>query len=229
MFASRGFFVVLNDKWDPNCSFTVNTSKSNNIWKLQFGVKGIILISNQTGFINRGLNFGITSKLPHSEEYNWGCASCIYCRKNFLKKTFRIDKDSIHYGAVLPQRVFSGLQCAFGKLRSMHQGPSGRETPQSKRRIWARWWIHMQLLEARLADGAVDILLRELRSVATILPGTEDHVFPAWRRAVQAKLGFFIAQSLESFLVFWVFEFLQFLIPLLVKHLHLQLAVNCKT
>lgn len=122
-----------------------------------------------------------------------------------FKKTFWIDKDSIHHWGILQQRAFNGLQCGFGKLRNAHRGPNGREKPQSERRIWARRWIHMHPLEARWADGAVDILLRELRSLAITLPGTEDHIFPVWRRAVQAKLGFFKAKSLESAVVFRLF------------------------
>lgn len=56
------------------------------IWKLQFDIKGVILIFKQTVFINKGLNFEITSKLPQSEEYNWGCAGRIYCRVFFSKE-----------------------------------------------------------------------------------------------------------------------------------------------
>jgi len=84
MFASRGFFVVLNDKWDPDPSVSINTSGSKDTWKLQFGIKHIVLIFEQTVFINKGLNFEITSKLPQSEEYNWGCAGWIYCIEFFF-------------------------------------------------------------------------------------------------------------------------------------------------
>ena len=107
---------------------------------------------------------------------------------SFFKKTFLIGKNSIHYWTVLQQRVFSGLQCAFGKL-STHQGPNGREKPQSKRGIWARRWIHMRLLEARWADGAVDILLWELRKLTTILTGLEVLIPTAQRRAIDLLLG----------------------------------------
>jgi len=134
MFASRGFFVVLNDKWDPDPSVSINTSGSKDTWKLQFGIKHIVLIFEQTVFINKGLNFEITSKLPQSEEYNWGCAGWIYCIEFFFffPKTFWIDKGSIHHWAVLQQRVFGGLQCAFGKLRSAHRGPNGRKSPKAR-------------------------------------------------------------------------------------------------
>lgn len=57
---------------DPSVS--INTSRSKDTRKLQFVIKHIILIFEQTVFINKGLNFEITSELPQSEEYNWGCA-----------------------------------------------------------------------------------------------------------------------------------------------------------
>ena len=127
---------------------------------------------------------------------------------SFFKKTFLIGKNSIHYWTVLQQRVFSGLQCAFGKL-STHQGPNGREKPQSKRGIWARRWIHMRLLEARWADGAVDILLWELRKLTTILTGLEVLIPTAQRRAIDLLLGIDLLLLKEAvwklLVVFWLF------------------------